>query len=120
MVNKLIYPSGSTLTVTDPTTFREVNGYFYDHSVCTRSGNAVSGYTYTPATALVRIVTPDRQVGDVNNDGFVNALDIPALALAIANHSTDTAICDVNGDSQVSLADLTTLVNTLKNRKIEE
>ena len=59
-LKSLTMPTGTTIKVTDSSGLnpRQVNGYFYDHSVCTRSGNAVSGYTYTPATGLVVITTP--------------------------------------------------------------
>ena len=59
-LKRLDMPTGTTIKVTDGTGLspRQVNGYFYDHSVCTRSGNATTGYTYTPATGQVVITTP--------------------------------------------------------------
>ena len=113
-LDALIYATGSTLKVVDPSTFSEVNGYFNNHNVCTRSSSGLSGYTYTPTTALVRISAPTIQQGDVNGDGFVNELDVAALADMLVGKTPFSATADVDANGTVSLADLTTLVNTLK------
>lgn len=59
-LKSLTMPTSSTIKVTDSSGLnpRQVNGYFYDHSVCTRSGSSALNYTYTPATSLVTITTP--------------------------------------------------------------
>lgn len=59
-LKSLTMPTSSTIKVTDNSGVnpRQVNGYFYDHSVCTRSGSSALNYTYTPATSLVVITTP--------------------------------------------------------------
>lgn len=59
-LKSLTMPTGTTIKVTDNSGVnpRQVNGYFYDHSVCTRSGSSALNYTYTPATSLVVITTP--------------------------------------------------------------
>jgi len=113
-LNTLTYPTGSTLKVVNPSTSSEVNGYFNNHNVCTRSSSGLSGYTYTPTTALVRIITPDTQTGDVNGDGFVNELDVAALADMLVGNTPFSDTADVDGNGTVSLADLTTLVNMVK------
>ena len=109
----LTYPTGSTLKVVDPSTLREANGYFSDHNVCTRSDSGLSGYTYTPATGLVRIITPAIQQGDVNEDGEVNELDVAALADMLVGNKTVTTTADVDGNGSTTLRDLPTLVNML-------
>ena len=55
----LTYPSAGTLTVLNAAN-NEVNGYFYDHAVCLRSGDGslTSPYTYTPTTFLVTLTCP--------------------------------------------------------------
>ena len=113
-LDALTYATGSTLKVVDPSTSREVNGYFNDHNVCTRSSSGLSGYTYTPTTALVRISAPTIQQGDVNEDGTVDDTDVAALADMLVGKTPFSATADVDANGTVSLADLTTLVNMLK------
>ena len=112
-LNTLTCPEGSTLKIVDPSTLREVNGYFNNHNVCTRSDSGLSGYTYTPATGLVRIITPTIQQGDVNEDGEVNTLDISDLADMLVGNKTMTDSADVDGNGSTTLRDLPTLVNML-------
>jgi len=70
----------------------------------------------------IRLILP----GDFNQDGHVNAADIPAGEAALANlkgymsthhmNSEDmNLIGDVNGDNQVTNADLQALLNYIKN-----
>ena len=72
--------TGSTIKVTDNSGVnpRQVNGYFYDHSVCTRSGSSALNYTYTPATGMVVITTPKEglPINDTNfpDEAFRNYL----------------------------------------------
>ncbi len=79
-LKSLTMPTGSTIKVTDNsgTNPRQVNGYFYDHSVCTRSGSSALNYTYTPATGMVVITTPKEglPINDTNfpDEAFRNYL----------------------------------------------
>ena len=71
-----------------------------------------------------KVTTPDTPVltGDVNNSGSVEWTDVPALARVLTGHTTspDGAVtynlkaADVNNDTQISLADLTKLINDLQ------
>lgn len=69
--------------------------------------------------ALYKRVKVSYQFGDVNMDGNVNLLDVPTLAGYLAGtvsaNEIDLTAADVDGSGQISLADLTSLVNLLKN-----
>ena len=112
-LDTLTYPDGSTLKIVDPSTSIEANAYFNNHNVCTRSGNSLSGYTYTPATDLVRITCPTYQQGDVDMDGNVTTDDVDALVEMILDPTTVSDMADVTGDGDVDLEDVTALVNIL-------
>lgn len=90
----------------------EVNGYFYEHSVCTRSGSALD-YTYTIATGLVTIACPTYVRGDVNMDGAVNSADVTALTSILLGEQAETELSDVNDDGMVSIADISELIGLL-------
>jgi len=68
--------------------------------------------------ALYKRVKVSYQFGDVNMDGNVNLLDVPTLAGYLAGtvsaNEIDLTAADVDGSGQISLADLTSLVNLLK------
>lgn len=51
--------------------------------------------------------------GDVNQDGKVNTDDVDYLARAILNQEETTEYCDVDHNSKVNIADLSTLVKIL-------
>ena len=70
-----------------------------------------------------KVTTPDTPVvvGDINNDGDVNFSDVSALARILAGHTTSPTgaeynlkAADVNSDTQISLGDLTKLINDLQ------
>ncbi len=70
-----------------------------------------------------KVTTPDTPVvvGDINNDGDVNFSDVPALARILAGHTTSPTgaeynlkAADVNNDTQITLGDLTKLINDLQ------
>lgn len=69
--------------------------------------------------ALYKRVKVSYQFGDVNMDGSVNLLDVTTLAGYLAGtvsaNEIDLTAADVDGSGQISLADLTSLVNLLKN-----
>ena len=57
---------------------------------------------------------PESAPGDVNEDSRVSVADITTVVDAILNESSDAAY-DVNGDSRVSVADITTIVDIILN-----
>ncbi|MBS4014161.1 MAG: choice-of-anchor J domain-containing protein [Bacteroidetes bacterium] len=61
-------------------------------------------------------VGPTNNPGDVNNDGFINVLDVVWMVSHL-NGSTpvgfNIANADVNGDTNVNIADLTALINLI-------
>lgn len=72
---------------------------------------------YKPV-ALYKKVKMTYQVGDVNKDGSADILDVPTLAGylvgTVSASEIDLTAADVDGDGEISLADLTALVNQLK------
>jgi murein DD-endopeptidase MepM/ murein hydrolase activator NlpD len=88
--------------VTGPTAY-----YFAAHA--TIGGNNY----YSP---LARITVTPTIVGDLNNDGFVNALDLQLMVNVILETNTDPTVrarADLNGDSAVNALDLQRLVNII-------
>lgn len=71
--------------------------------------------------ALYKRVKVSYQFGDVNMDGNVNLVDVPTLAGYLAGtvnaNEIDLTAADVDGSGQISLADLTSLVNLLKSQQ---
>ncbi len=51
--------------------------------------------------------------GDVNGDTKVTIADVTALVNVILGKATANAACDVNGDTKVTIADVTALVNII-------
>lgn len=57
-----------------------------------------------------------RLTGDVNHDNMVNTADVVAIVRYLAglhNESFDESLADVSGDDNISLADVTALVNLI-------
>jgi hypothetical protein len=52
-------------------------------------------------------------IGDINGDGDLNVLDVVSLVGVILNGGNETAACDVNGDSDINILDVVTLVNLI-------
>ena len=52
-------------------------------------------------------------IGDVNGDGEVNVLDVVSLVGVILNGDDYTAACDVNGDGVLNVLDIVQLVNLI-------
>jgi hypothetical protein len=51
--------------------------------------------------------------GDVNGDGQVTIADVMLVVKVILGHETANAACDVNGDNTVSVADVTEVVKII-------
>ena len=51
--------------------------------------------------------------GDVNGDNQVTIADVTALVNVILGKTASNPACDVNGDSIISIADVTALVNII-------
>ncbi|MBQ8127408.1 MAG: hypothetical protein IJ176_03310 [Prevotella sp.] len=106
-LKSLTMTTGTTIKVTDNSGVnpRQVNGYFYDHSVCTRSGNATTGYTYTPATGQVVITAPKAGLP-------INATNFPDEAfrnyLLAQSYGTDAILTDdeLEGISSLQIINL--------------
>jgi hypothetical protein len=105
---------------------------FLNGATVTVGGNAATGVTFlsstslrfkapagTPGAASVVVTNPDGQkatlaasytylaLGDANNDGRINALDLSAL---ISHDGQNYPPCDFNGDGVVGSADLAILL----------
>jgi hypothetical protein len=52
-------------------------------------------------------------IGDVNLDGQVTIADVTALVNILLGKATENPNADVNQDGQVTIADVTALVNLL-------
>ena len=52
-------------------------------------------------------------IGDVNGDGDLNVLDVVSLVGVILNGGNETAACDVNGDGEINILDVVSLVNLI-------
>jgi hypothetical protein len=76
-------------------------------------------------TGIISVAGNNTHVGDFNHDGHVNAADIPAMLVALADlnayksanslsNSDLVALGDVNGDGGVSNADVQALLDLLK------
>jgi len=52
-------------------------------------------------------------IGDVNDDGEINILDVVSLVGVILNGGNETAACDVNGDGEINILDVVSLVNLI-------
>ncbi|MBQ9560264.1 MAG: dockerin type I repeat-containing protein [Bacteroidaceae bacterium] len=57
--------------------------------------------------------SPASTKGDVNGDGNVTIADVTALVNIILGKGTENAASDVNGDGSVTIADVTALVNLI-------
>ena len=72
----------------------------------------------TPTTTT-KAPTPTRKVGDVNNDGVVNTLDVRSLlSMTLAGKTPakgteDFYACDVNKDGIVNTLDVRAMVSSL-------
>ena len=81
---------------------------------CTRCGHYYLDAACTEPTTLEGVTLPPLgQVGDVNQDGQVTIADVTALVNIILGKGTENAASDVNGDGQVTIADVTALVNLI-------
>ena len=56
---------------------------------------------------------PSAVVGDLNNDGFVNILDLVLVASQFG--TTGITAADMNGDGTVNIQDIVLVVNVLNN-----
>ena len=54
-------------------------------------------------------------VGDVNQDGSINVLDVVAIVNFILNESNYNALNDINLDGSVNVIDVVALVNIILN-----
>jgi len=52
-------------------------------------------------------------IGDVNGDGELNVLDVVSLVGVILNGNNPNSACDVNGDGEINILDVVSLVNLI-------
>ena len=75
----------------------------------------IDGYDLT-ATTLVNVeFVEDVLPGDVNGDSEVNIADVNALIDVILSGRTDDMTADVNGDGEVNIADVNALIDIILN-----
>ena len=79
----------------------------YEFQIESIKDNASSGWS-APQTFITQ-----RLSGDVNSDGLVNTDDVTALADIVLGKAAPNAAADTNQDGDISIADLTTLVNNI-------
>ena len=61
---------------------------------------------------------PEKKLGDINNDGFVNVSDVTDLISAILNSevdSLDANVANINGDENINVSDVTALIAMILN-----
>ena len=61
---------------------------------------------------------PEKKLGDINNDGFVNVSDVTDLISAILNSevdSLDASVANINGDENINVSDVTALIAMILN-----
>ena len=56
-------------------------------------------------------------IGDVNGDGELSIADVTSLIDILLSDGSSSFVADVNGDGEVSIADVTTLIDILLERK---
>ncbi len=108
-LKSLTKPTGTTLKVlSNPSTGSEVDGYFHDNNVCTRTRqNAMSPYVYTIATSQVTISCP--------RDGIaINATNFPDDV--VRNYLLGSSI-DKDGDSWLTNDELEDISDLSLNNK---
>ncbi|MBP5381115.1 MAG: hypothetical protein J6Y39_05240 [Bacteroidaceae bacterium] len=76
------------------------------------SVNASNYHTYTIQFNLPQVEVP----GDIDGNGVVDADDIAAIVSMALNPATKTDAADLNGDSEVNVADVTAAVNQMLNK----
>jgi hypothetical protein len=62
---------------------------------------------------------PEKKLGDINDDGFVNVADVTELINAILNSNTDTldqSVANIDGDAYINVADVTALITISLNQ----
>lgn len=59
------------------------------------------------------VETSSDMVGDVVPDGVINRQDVDALVDAYTNGTAVTSVTDINGDNQLTIADVTKLISML-------
>ena len=78
-------------------------------------GHTMHLYVYSPANGLAAyVLSSTNLVGDVNGDGEVSVADLTLLVNMILNQ-TENERSDLNGDGETGIADVTMLVNILLN-----
>ena len=75
--------------------------------------NPTIGYTNWFAVDNVSITAKPTQTGDVNGDGQVTIADVTELIDMLLGNGTAPAAADVNGDGSVTIADVTELIDRL-------
>ena len=87
--------------------------------LCISSGNRIGRLAKGQKTGaqhaafLTGINSEGKPVGDVNSDNDVTILDVTILVNLILNNTTFPAIADVNGDGTVNVTDVTSLVDII-------
>ena len=68
---------------------------------------------YEPGDENIYLGDDQSLIGDVNGDGDLNVLDVVSLVGVILNAGNETAACDVNGDGVINILDVVSLVNLI-------
>jgi hypothetical protein len=103
-----------TLTANDPSVL-----YLDDDTIQSPSANMTLGscrayfHITDPTLNVQNYVVNFLEKGDMNGDGQVTIADVPGLVNLILSGSNDP-MGDINGDGQVTIADVTALVNRVK------
>jgi hypothetical protein len=124
--------NGTPLTINANGTIEDVKDIYSEDKISLTSNGhgATIEKSYDEKTAILTVTVKGEDIsenasnfhtytiqfakkGDVNGDGEVTIADVTALVNIILGKNDKKAIADVNGDGPVTIADVTALVNII-------
>tara|TARA_B100001029_G_C15058985_1_gene456770 strand:- start:2337 stop:2687 length:351 start_codon:yes stop_codon:yes gene_type:complete len=72
----------------------------------------ISNSTYSLIEDLISEIS-ENILGDINQDGIVNVVDIVQIVNMVLGNSTIDYIADINNDNQINIVDIVNLVNLI-------
>ena len=124
--------NGAPLTINANGTVDDVDDFYSEDKISLTSNGhgATIEKSYDEKTAILTVTVKGEDIsenadnfhtytiqfakkGDVNGDGEVTIADVTALVNIILGKNDKKAIADVNGDNDVTIADVTALVNII-------
>ena len=124
--------NGTPLTINANGTVDDVDDFYSESKISLTSNGhgATIEKSYDEATAILTVTVKGEDIsenadnfhtytiqfakkGDVNGDKNVTIADVTALVNIILGKAEPNAVADVNGDGSVTIADVTALVNII-------